>query len=394
MMVALEPANETSRPSLQHTSLTAGAALAISLIVFSIAGVASAWLGYGTPHLGGYGFSGFTIPDAISLESSVHQAWTSGWAVIPHILTFVGTVLLYYPTTLIGGTYSLFINVLLLSAASVLFRSVIIKIGCSDSVGRTWIIALGIVSTNMYLIICMGYPNKEIPLIFLTTVFIFGIVHEKWHLLFISVFVSYWFRDGYALILCMITLVVLCRRFTFASGGILSVSFFAIVLIAFPIQDMSAVDPALQRNVRIGSIIAGDKFSVLGDVAGYGARLVGNALNLGLRPQIVDVNGGIHLLGLGYWQFGIVLLAGLIWGVCNVLSRDIARGCVALVILTSLLGISYSTFVQPRYMMPLMFLLTLGLSKSRLGRYAVLPASIICPLVFLSLGVLPPLAEI
>lgn len=386
---AYQPAR--NRDGASHDGrLASSAAFVIALVAFSFSALGAIWLGSG--QLAGLGFSGFAVPDAISLEKSVHLAWSVNWEQIPNIRTFLGTVLVYYPVIIFGDLYALFANVLLLSVSAVLFKSVICRLDTLNNPNRTWIVALILVASNVYIIGCLLYPNKEIPLIFLTTVVLIGLMSRRWYLAALAIFLTYWFRDGYALILSIVAIVVFFRRFTFVSGGIISALFLVLLFVAFPIQDFSGIDRSLQRNVAIGAVIAGDKFSALGDVAAYSVRLIGNALNLGLRPQMIDVRGGIYLLGVGYWQFGIILLAGLIWSAQNLLSSGIARGSLALVILTTLLGISYGTFVQPRYMMPLILPLSLGLSESRLGRYMAIPAAVTFPIIFLIIGGLPPLA--
>ncbi|WEK03794.1 MAG: hypothetical protein P0Y65_16600 [Candidatus Devosia phytovorans] len=374
--------------------LSATASFFIALIVFGLAGLAAFWLTTGSGHLSALGFSGFTVPDAISLERSVHLAWRSNWSHIPNISTFLGTVLVYYPIILFGKAYALVANITLLALSAVLFNATLHRVAGSQYSGRIWLVALTMVSTNFYIISCLPYPNKEIPLIFLTSVNLLALVGGRWYLAGLSIFLSFWFRDGFALILGMVAVVLICRRFAFVSGGMIATLFLIMLLIAFPITELAGVDRTLQRNVEIGAEIAGDKFSALGDIIAYGSRLVGNAVNLGLRPQVVDVQGGLYLLGIGYWQFGIILLAGLIWGVKNIFSSNVAKGCLALTIMVSLLGISYGTFVQPRYMMPMIFLLTLGLSESWIGRFVVVPVAVAMPILFMLMGGLPPLAGV
>lgn len=370
--------------------LSSSAAFILALIAFGLSGGVSLWLGASSPYLLRLGFSGFVVPDAISLEKSVHLAWTSDWSDIPNVRTFMGTVLIYYPTTLFGDAYALAANVTLLALAAVSFNATILR--CVGGARRSiaiWLWGVLLVSTNIYIISCLPYPNKEIPLIFLSSVTLFALLRGHWLLAALCIFLCYWFRDGYALILGVVAIVLFCRRITFVSGGIIATLFLVLLLVAFPIQDLSGVDGSLQRNVAIGGAIAGDKFSALGDVLGYGARLVGNAINLGLRPQFFDTQGGIYLLGIGYWQFGVVLLAGLVWSAGRLFSGDNARGGLALAITVTLLGVSYGTFVQPRYMMPLIFILTLGLSDSRLGYYFVIPITVFMPILFFIVGGLP-----
>lgn len=395
MMLAAAVSGPRLEPisSMPRLRLTPSAAFVLALIGFSLTALLSYWLKHDANQLSSLGFSGFTVPDAVSINNSIYLAWTVGWREIPNINTFLGTVLLYYPVMVIGEVYPLIINPALMALSATLFYSTITRLDDLQDPVRVWIVALILVATNFYIVSCLAYPNKEVPLIFLTSAAIFGMVTGKWYLTALSLLLCYWFRDGYALILFMVTIVVLCRRFLFVSGGIIATAFLLLLFVAFPMQYFSSFGDALERNIAIGEVIAGDKFSAHGDLVAFIARLIGNALNLGLRPQMLDVQGGIYLLGVGYWQFGVILLAGLIWSARNLCSSSMARGTLALVIVVTLLGISYGSFVQPRYMMPLMFLLTLGLSESRLGRYVAIPAAVVFPIVFLIVGALPPLAD-
>lgn len=302
-------------------------------------------------------------------------------------------MLLYYPIMILGDSFALVTNVTLLALAAVSFNETILRYrGGAGGSAAIWVWGVILVSTNIYIVSCLAYPNKEIPLIFLSSVTILALLRGHWLLAGLCIFLSYWFRDGYALILAMVAVVLVCRRFLFVSGGVIAVLFLGLLLVAFPIQDVAGVHGSLGRNVAIGDVVAGDKFSALGDVFAYGMRFIGNAINLGLRPQFFDLRGDIYVLGIGYWQFGVVLLSGLCWSTRSLFSGDNARGGLAVAIVVTLAGVSYGTFVQPRYMMPLVFILSLGMSDSRLGYYVVLPAAVVVPILFFIFGGLPPLA--
>lgn len=373
--------------------LSLSAAICISLLVFGASAFVALLFRAQVGYLTDLGFSGFTVPDALSLEKSVYQVWAISWEHIPNIGTFLGVAILYFPITLWGGGYAVVANVAMLAISAAIFYLILDRITPAGRLTWSWLASIILVSSNLYIVACLFYPNKEIPLILLTTLGIWGLIYGKWPLVFISFFLCYWFRDGYALIMGMVLVVALSRRFAFVSGGLISCAFLILLFLAFPISDLSGVGASFQRNVEIGYLIAGDKFSALGDIVGYLARLLGNAFNLVVRPQMADVSGGIYMLGVGYWQFGIILLAGLLWSASNVLTRDISRGMTALVSIVVLLGISYGTFVQPRYMMPLIFPLTLGLSEGVFGRYVAITAAVLFPLMFLFAGMLPPLAD-
>jgi hypothetical protein len=391
-LAASSPVAEAAYVQKVESGLSPGAAFVLALIAFGFSALAALVLKTQWAQLADLGFSGFFVPDAIGLEKSVHLAWTAGWDRIPDIRTFAGTVLVYFPITLWGDTYAALVNVVMLATSASLFCSMLRRIVPRDRLFLTWFVATALVSTNLYIVSSIYFPNKEIPLILLTAVALWGLTYGKWLVAFAAIVLCYWFRDGYALIMGMVLVVALSRRFTFVSGGVIASLFLALLLLSFPISDLSSVDRSLQRNVEIGSRTIGDRFSAFGDMAAYVLRLVGNAFNLGLRPQMADIEGNVYLLGIGYWHFGIILIGGLIWSARNMLSSDIRRSILALAMIVALLGISYGTFVQPRYMMPLIFPLTLGLSESPLGRYVAIAAGLIFPVVFMLSDMLPPLA--
>lgn len=373
--------------------LSFGAAFCLAATMFAASAIVALLLQSQSTTLTALGFSGLTVPDAISLETSVHFAWGASWDQIPNIQTFLGTVLLYFPITFWGAPYAAVVNVTLLALSAALFGSLLQKLQIQDRTGA-WLFGVVFVATNLYVISCLFFPNKEIPVIFLTTLFVWSLLADKWQISLLCALLCYWFRDGYALILGMVLVVALARRFTFASGGVLSLTFLILLFFAFPISDLQTLDNSLQRNVDLGTQIAGDKFSSLGEVAAYAVRLIGNTLNLGLRPQMTDMNGDIYVLGIGYWQFGVVLLGGVLWACRNAATNNMPRSIVALVIAVVLAGLSYGTFVQPRYMMPLVFLLALGMAEDRSIRLLTLFATLILPPIFLWLDLLPPLAQV
>lgn len=369
--------------------LSFGASFFLAALMFAVCAFAALLVQDQSANLASLGFSGFAVPDAVSLDKSVHQAWSVDWSSIPNIRTFLGVVLLYAPVVFFGQLYSTLINIIMLSFSAALFLSMLAKL-VSSKVIEVWICSIVLVASNIYIVSCILYPNKEIPSIFLTTVLLYSLI-SRWLVVSIfCLFLSYWFRDGHSLILILVISVTLVRRFAFVSGGVLSVLFMLLLFLTFPISDIQFFDSSLQRNVELGWHLAGDKFTSLGEIFAFFVRLAGNALNLSFRPQLFDVDGRIYILGVGYWQFGVVLLGGILWACRNAVANNLPRSIIALAIITFLLGLSYSAFVQPRYMMPFIFPLTLGLTASALGRYTAIPAAIVFPVVFSALGLLPP----
>ncbi len=390
--MALADAPYVGASTAEHTGLSATAAFFFALLIFSVSALIALSFKLYAPNLILVGFSGTQVPDALSLTNSVHFAWTVDLARIPNIRTFLGTVLVYFPITKFGDDYAAMVNIVMLALASSLFNSTLRKTGLKN-VTWMWFGATALVSSNFYVIFCIFYPNKEIPLVFLTCLFLRSAIFGNWPLAALLTFVCFWFRDGYGLVLAIVLSVLIVRSLANAPAALAVSTLFLLGFVAFPITYLSGVDSALQRNVELGSLISGHRLTAFGDVFAYFARLTGNALNLGIRPQILDVNGNVYLLGLGYWQFGLVLIAGLLASIRLIWSRDLPISILSFAILLCMFGISYGSFVQPRYMMPMIFPLALGFCSDKLARTLALLATTLLPWLFAALNLLPPLAS-
>ncbi len=339
------------------------------------------------------GFSGLFVPDAVGLELTVDLAWTSDWHALPNLTTLIGVVLLYGPVRVFGGWAVTAVNVLLLWCASQVFVGSVSLLFETQKARHVALVATALVSSNVYIIEILQFPNKEIPLLLLSNLVVyFALVRGGMPLAILFALLGYPFRDGFAIILLLALALVFCWESIGRTPARIALFALPVLMTLVEIRALAGVDPAVARNVEIGEYIAGDKFESFGFLFSYPIRLAGNVLNFGLRPQLANVFGDIHLLTIGYWQFGVVLLAGLLWAGSRVFSRDASGTKVALILVVSIFSISYGSFVQPRYMMPLMFWLSFGALESRASRWISLVTCMIGPLVFLELGGLPPLA--
>jgi len=385
-------AAETVASPANIKGLSAGAYALFSLLVILLAAYCGVVLQSDWAAVRALGFSGFFVPDAVGLASTVDLAWKSDWQSWPHFITLLGVVLLYGPATVLGSWAATGINVLLLWCASQIFLASLYSIFDTRNARQIALLATALVASNIYIIEILQFPNKEIPLLLLSNVVLYvSVAHGSLLPAAVLSMIVYVFRDGYAMILLVAMTLLFCRKYLGRIPALIMLAAMPTFMILLPISDLAEVDSAVGRNVEIGEAISGDKFESLG-LFSYLARLAGNVANLGLRPQMVDVSGGIYVLGIGFWQFGVVLLSGLLWAGYNVFSSDAKRAGTALVIVASILGIAYGSFVQPRYMMPLMFWLSLGMVESRIFRWVSLVSCTVAPMIFLALGGLPPLA--
>lgn len=341
--------------------------------------------------IGNLGISGLFVDDAQSLQLTTKVFWADPFAPWPpgQLMPLIGVVLLYWPLGVTGSTYSVIvINILLLWAASELFLS---SVNCgSVARARTLsIIVTILVSSNIYISEVIWFPNKEIPLILLTNLFIYLIVRRSSFIpaLFVAITI-YLFRDGYGII-AMIVAALLFLKGVFGSRFANLMLVALVVVLAFaPSDSLSVVDPAVARNARIGEALVGEKFTSLGPLGSYLVKLAGNIFNLGLRPQISDTNSNLFLVGIGYWQFGMLLIAGLAGELVRTARKARLSGN-AFVLLTSVAAISYGAFVQPRYMMPMIYLLGFGALQLRSAIWLVPLGCAVSALLFYVFGGLP-----
>jgi hypothetical protein len=395
MIAVSRDASAEANLSPGSVPLTRGSFALLTAIVVLAAAMISLLLRNSTALLSAVGVSGVTVPDAVSLTQTTTQFWMhpQEWPV-DQLVTYLGVLVVYAPTVWLPSVEAaLAINSILLWAAAQVFAMALDPHVGTCRARSLALVATAIVASNIYVLEVFTFANKELPLILLANLFVYWAVYRKNIILaIIPALTTYVFRDGFAAILLMTAFALLVRQLF---GRLLSLAllggWFALFLF-LPSADLAGLDESIARNIRIGTAIAGDRFESWGTGISYTVRLVGNLLNLGLRPQFTDTSGGLYLLALGYWQSGVLIIAGVAGAVTQIVRRD-ANGAVSLLILLTLLGISYSAFVQPRYMMPLAFVLCA--SSARIGPW-LWPVTLLCavaPYFFAALGALPPLAS-
>jgi hypothetical protein len=341
------------------------------------------------------GMSGVFVPDAIGLREVTTDYWTSAdersWAAWR---TFLGVVLLYWPGVAFGPIGAALVNFSVLAVSGLLFYRTLEAFNLDrDALVSTTVLVLLFVAGNVYLIEVMMFPNKEIPLIALTNLYIYFLVARKSvaRALVVAA-VVFLFRDGYGLILAMSAVFVLFTSYTPKKWTVFLLIGLSLGLAFFPASYLKGVDHSFERNIELGPRLDLRYADFMDGPAGYYFKMLGNAMNMGMRPQVLDEAGGMFLLHVGYWQFGICILAGLAWALVKVRKGSEIEIKLAAVILIVLLGISYSSFVQPRYLMPLLFWLAMPLVRFTAYRRLAIGACIVGPLFFSALGHLPPRA--
>ena len=226
------------------------------------------------------------------------------------------------------------------------------------------------VMLNFYILGVMLHPNKEIPLIFLTNMFVYyAVINKKLVIPMLVIAISATFRDAYSLIL-LLTLFALnikaINELFYRKPYLMSTAvivFFSLVGLneIAKLNLLSDYNYILERNISVGS----ESGSVLNELPTYQSfplKLINNLFGSALRPQFIDLNGRFNFIGIGLWQFGLILMLGILsWFYllgknqnCKYLSK------IALLIFICLLFVSFGSLTQPRYMVPYIFWLAAG----------------------------------
>jgi hypothetical protein len=343
-----------------------------------------------------FGISGLFVPDAVSLKGTTMVYWlmpaeARSWETFR---TLFGVMLVYWPGMMWGTAGIAVTNILLLMCASaIFFKSIKVFAVNRNAVFLVSVLALSMVLGNIYLIEVILFPNKEIPLIALTNLFIyFLVVRENIIGALLTAAVAFFFRDGYGIVLAICTIFVYANWFFTRKMTVLFLGAFSLVLAFFPHSYLAEIDYTFERNIALGSVIEQSYEELLAGPVGYYFKVLGNALNLALRPQFLDEMGGLYLLHIGFWQLGVVIIAGLAWSAYKIFRGSDTEKNLACVIWIVLLAISYSSYVQPRYLMPLIFWLAMTLASSPKSRWIGISIGIIGTVLFSAADLLPPRA--
>lgn len=332
------------------------------------------------------GLGGLFVPDSISLANSVELYWNvedRSWEKWRAIL---GVVIVYYLGGIFGQLGYAVINIFLLSSSFIL----VVKSVKRNAITSPLNFSMLAVLSNFYLIEVLLFPNKEIPLIFLTSLYAWLLISKKniiW--VFVSIIFVFLIRDGYAIILFAATIFIYLFENFHGKKILVILSLMTILMSLVPIAVFQGIDTSLSRNVAVGEIIISKYDDFINGQFGYFFKIIGNTFNLATRPQFVDCSSNFHLLSIGYWQFGILIIAGIVWAIKSLFEDEIDSKRLAVLILIVLIGISYSSFVQPRYLMPMIYFFSNTFVKCKKCAFIAVLLGVVGPVFFSCIDQLP-----
>jgi hypothetical protein len=281
--------------------------------------------------------------------------------------TLIGVIILYYPAYYFSWLYCYLVNFILLALSSFLFVKSINLLNEKRS-NEYFTSVFLIVIFNFYIWGILFFPNKEIPLIFLTNLFLYSVISKKSKsiTLFI-IFITFFFRDGFAFILFSAVILNWILGKKFINNPIKSFSTMIFILMFFSLKTLSKLgllsdyQYVIDRNIAYESETS---FAFeLPYFLSYLINIFNNSIVYAFRAQFFDLNNRIYFHGVGLWQFAVVLSLGLISWIkllISIKNKESMISNVGLIIIVSYLLLSTSTYPQARYMMPFCFWLSAG----------------------------------
>jgi hypothetical protein len=285
--------------------------------------------------------------------------------------TLIGVIILYYPAFYFSWIYCYLVNYILLVFSSVLFVKSIYLLKLNRS-NDYYISIFLIVIFNFYLWGILFFPNKEIPLIFLTNLFLYSIISKKSKsiTLFI-IFITFFFRDGFAFILFSAIMLNWILGKKIVNNPIKSFLSIIFILMFFSLKTLSKLGLLSDYQYVVDRNIAYESESSfayeLPYFISYLINIFNNSIVYAFRAQFFDLNNRVYFHGVGLWQFAVILTLGLISWVkllINYKYKESMLFNVGLIIIVSYLLLSTSSYPQVRYMMPFCFWLTAGVLLS------------------------------
>lgn len=229
---------------------------------------------------------------------------------------------------------------------------------------------IGVVFSSPYHYLAMTGANKEIPVMCFTALFLYLVIRrpQGWQAAVVAVaVVTYFFRDGYAFIFALAGITAAFFResrakFLWAGLTICVVTSGLFWFLQGKFAVLARNREVLEYVKDVGStgggltVFSGGGF--VGDVLGYFVRVVYNVLTLGVFPQFQTENQNVFALGIAYWLFGLVMLGSVtacVWVFVMRRSSAVPEVYVRIsaLILFFMLALGVSTYLQPRYSMPI-----------------------------------------
>jgi hypothetical protein len=333
-----------------------------------------------------FGITGLFIPDAVSLRETTGVYVNLRPDIDVTWRPLLGVMFLYQ-IGVFGGTVSIcLVNLLLLVVAAYYFFKVLEQV-CDDDLYYlllVFVFSLISVVANIYIVEAMAFPNKEIPLLAISNAYIYyAVIKKNIFLPSVLCLFAIAFRDGYGLILFGCLFVIWFLRERSPKVRVVTFAFIAIVLALFSIENFAKVSEIVARNVEIGKLSGAETIGYLG-------RLKYNVLSLGLLNTFITDDGRVYLLNIGFWGLGVFIISGVFWAIkSSLLSANEMETGISTVILISVLCLAYGTFVQPRYLMPLLFFLSLAFVRCYKSALAAVVLSVSGPILLVLNGAFP-----
>ena len=381
-------------PSKKISRLILSKYFVVCVVLAFCAGIFSVFVGYliqnNIEFLRDARISGFFVPDAVALKDLVLIYWETRPELDVTWIPIIGVMLLYVEGWFFGSLSVCFVNVILIVVATGYFFKLMEEfVNKKEYFLLIFVFVLVSVVGNGYLIEVMVFPNKEIPLLAITNAFVYYLlVRRNYFVATILSLVALAFRDGFGLILICCLLAVwflLGRSVRVRVFLLLSV---VMLLILFPVSELVGFGNIFERNINAAfEIDAGVNSN------GYLGRLTYNVFSLGVLNSFITDHGYIDILSFGYWQFGVFVISGVFWAVKRILTAggDAEVG-ISVVIIIAILCVSYGSYIQPRYMMPLFYFLAFGFVRCMRCAAGAILFSILIP-VFLFLSGAAPVAS-
>lgn len=382
--------HDLPQPSASNSALSGQRIFATCMMLALIGSICAAVAGYFFQNndelLHQIGVSGFFVPDSIALRDTANVYWETQPELDATWQPIIGVVLLYGVGILWGSLAVCGLNIFLVLVAAYYFFKSIKALAIEDHY-LLLIFSFVMISVvaNIYLIEVMAFPNKEIPLMAITNAYVYYLVVRRSYIAAaILALTALVFRDGYGLILICCLGAVLILRHRPMNIRIAFIGLTVVVFAIFPVSSLMEISSIVARNVEAGSAL--DQYTNSGVYLRYFSQLIYNTLSLGLLNSYVTEDGKLYLLNIGFWQFGVFIIAGVLWAIKLLLSEvsEIEVG-ISIVIIITLLCLSYGTFIQPRYLMPLWYFLALGFVRCiKCGGIAVSFSIAVPVILFLS----------
>ncbi len=321
--------------------------------------------------------AGLSVTDVAALAHSLHEIGTLKILFYDDRVDLLGLFVLYAPGYLVGSWMFAVVNLALLLIAAWLYEHLVLKGSAAKSNG----FALVGICANVFLLLLMPGPNKELPLLVLSLAICWTLVTRPRHWMVMGIAIATAaaaFRLGYGAILAAIVVTAaLAETLKRSEAEVVAVLGGACAVVVPLIWLGAEWLPLFHVNIETAQRIGGQVFaapdlsvlSISQALLAWLKRCVLNVASLAVYPVVWQSTGAPYWVGVGYWVFGILNI--LAFGACAVtaLARrsfpDRGPQIMAMLWLSAWLMLSVSLYVQPRYQM---VLLPLGLAT-----FAALP---------------------